>query len=90
MKSIPQRRRHHNGFGRREVWAAADLIIKVKEPQASEFRFSAPQSDSLHLSSLWPRKRQLTLAMLESGVTGIAYETVEDSAGRAPAFGADE
>ncbi len=65
------------------VWARADLIIKVKEPLASEFRFLRPDLTLftyLHLAADEP----LTRAMLESGVTGIAYETVEDGQGRLP------
>jgi len=59
------------------------MIIKVKEPQASEFRFLRPNLilfTYLHLAA----DEQLTLAMLESGVTGIAYETVEDRRGGLP------
>ena len=66
-----------------EVWAAADMIIKVKEPQASEFRYLRPNLilfTYLHLAA----EEQLALALLESGVTGIAYETVEDRHGRLP------
>ncbi len=66
-----------------EVWAAADMIIKVKEPQASEYRFLRPNLilfTYLHLAA----DEQLTRSMLESGVTGIAYETVEDRRGGLP------
>lgn len=65
------------------VWATADMIIKVKEPQASEYRFLRPNLilfTYLHLAA----EENLTLAMLESGVTGIAYETVEDGQGGLP------
>jgi alanine dehydrogenase len=66
-----------------EVWSNSDFIIKVKEPQPSEYRLLRPDLilfTYLHLAA----DRQLTLAMLESGVIGIAYETVEDSQGRLP------
>ncbi|MCY4063375.1 MAG: alanine dehydrogenase [Chloroflexi bacterium] len=65
------------------LWSASDMIIKVKEPQASEYRFLRPNLilfTYLHLAA----EEALTLAMLESGVTGIAYETVEDAQGRLP------
>ncbi len=65
------------------LWSASDMIIKVKEPQASEYRFLRPNLilfTYLHLAA----EEELTLAMLESGVTGIAYETVEDAQGRLP------
>ncbi len=65
------------------LWAAADLVIKVKEPQPSEYQFLRPNLilfTYLHLAA----EERLSLAMLESGVTGIAYETVEDANGRLP------
>jgi alanine dehydrogenase len=66
-----------------EVWSRANMIIKVKEPLPNEFEYL--RSDLvlftyLHLAA----DEQLTRAMLESGVTGIAYETVELSNGTLP------
>lgn len=66
-----------------EVWHGANLIVKVKEPQASEYGFLRDDLmlfTYLHLAA----DEALTRAMLESRVTGIAYETVEDQAGRLP------
>ena len=66
-----------------KVWARSDMIVKVKEPQPSEYYFLHPELilfTYLHLAA----EEALTYAMLESGVTGIAYETVEDSQGRLP------
>lgn len=66
-----------------ETWNEADLVIKVKEPQASEYQFMRPDLilfTYLHLAA----DEALTRAMLESGVTGVAYETVEDTEGRLP------
>ena len=66
-----------------EVWSRADLVIKVKEPQAIEYAYLRPDLTLftyLHLAA----EESLTHAMLDSGVTGIAYETVEDAAGRLP------
>ena len=65
------------------VWAFSDMIIKVKEPQPSEYGYLRPDLilfTYLHLAA----DEALTLALLDSGVTGIAYETVEDSQGRLP------
>ena len=65
------------------LWAKSDMILKVKEPQASEYGFLRPDLilfTYLHLAA----DEALALAMLESGVTGIAYETVQDSQGRLP------
>ncbi|TWG02190.1 L-alanine dehydrogenase [Streptomyces brevispora] len=59
-----------------EVWAAADLLLKVKEPVAEEYhRLRKGQTlfTYLHLAA----SRACTDALLESGTTAIAYETVE-------------
>lgn len=66
-----------------ETWNNANLVIKVKEPQSSEYDFLREDLilfTYLHLAAA----EDLTHAMLDSGVTGIAYETVEDSEGRLP------
>lgn len=65
-----------------EAWAA-DLVVKVKEPQAEEFGFLRRDLllfTYLHLAA----EEALTHAMLQSGVVGIAYETVETSDGHLP------
>jgi alanine dehydrogenase len=66
-----------------EIWARADLVVKVKEPQESE----------------WPRLRRgqvvftyfhfaadeaLTRALIDAGITAIAYETLRDARGNLP------
>jgi alanine dehydrogenase len=59
-----------------EVWATADLLLKVKEPIAEEYhRLRKDQIlfTYLHLAA----SRECTSALLESGTTAIAYETVE-------------
>ena len=59
-----------------DVWAATDLVLKVKEPVAEEYhRMRAGQVlfTYLHLAA----SRECTQALLDRGVTGIAYETVE-------------
>lgn len=63
-----------------EVWAGADLLLKVKEPIAEEYhRLRKDQTlfTYLHLAA----SRECTDALLASGTTAIAYETVE-TAGR--------
>src|SRR5271170_2582155 len=60
----------------REIFEKAELIVKVKEPQESEYallRLDQILFTYLHLAA----SRSLTDALLKSGVTGIAYETVE-------------
>src|SRR5215218_5974189 len=59
-----------------EVWAFAELLLKVKEPVASEYRFLRPDLvlfTYLHLAA----DRPLTVALAEAGATAIAYETVQ-------------
>ncbi|MFF1557761.1 alanine dehydrogenase [Streptomyces sp. NPDC058279] len=59
-----------------EVWQTADLLLKVKEPIAEEYhRLRKDQTlfTYLHLAA----SRECTDALLESGTTAIAYETVE-------------
>jgi alanine dehydrogenase len=67
----------------KSVWDQADLVCKVKEPQPEEFplmRQGQVLFTYLHLAA----SRKLTLAMLEAGVTGIAYETVQTENGALP------
>jgi len=59
-----------------DVWANADMIMKVKEPLASEygyFRDGLILFTYLHLAA----EPELTRALMDKGVTAIAYETVE-------------
>ena len=61
----------------KEVWATADMIVKVKEPLPDEyplFRKGQIIYTYLHLAA----DRALTDAMLAAGVSGVAYETLED------------
>ncbi|HSU29640.1 MAG TPA: alanine dehydrogenase [Bryobacteraceae bacterium] len=60
-----------------EVWSKADLIVKVKEPQPSEFPFFRPGLilfTYLHLAPL----PELTDALLKSHVNSVAYETIRE------------
>jgi alanine dehydrogenase len=65
-----------------EAWAA-DLVVKVKEPIESEHTRFAGQTifTYFHLAGA---SRSLTAALLASGATAVAYETVEDANGRLP------
>jgi len=66
-----------------EVYDASDLIIKVKEPLPEEFKFLSPEKTLftyLHLAGNKPQ----ALELLNTGVTGIAYETVTSSDGSLP------
>ena len=65
-----------------QVWSA-ELVIKVKEPLPSEFRFFRAGQILFAFLHLAPN-RALTLALLKKKVTAIAYETVEDEQGHLP------
>jgi alanine dehydrogenase len=60
----------------KDVFARADMIVKVKEPLKAEFpllRRGQILFTYLHLAASKP----LTEALLQSGVTGVAYETIQ-------------
>ncbi|MEY2675139.1 MAG: hypothetical protein RLZZ304_142 [Actinomycetota bacterium] len=59
-----------------EVWAKGDLLLKVKEPIAAEYhrmRDGQVLFTYLHLAA----SRECTDALIKSGTTAIAYETVQ-------------
>ena len=67
----------------KDVWRQADIIVKVKEPLASEFEYFRPSLilfTYLHLAPL----PELTQKLMDSGVTAIAYETVQEEDGSLP------
>src|SRR5688500_7964919 len=66
-----------------EVWESAELLLKVKEPIASEYprlREGLVLFTYLHIAADEP----LTRSLVDSGITGVAYETVETDDGRLP------
>ncbi len=66
-----------------KIWRNNQLIVKVKEPQPQEIALlSAEQTlfTYLHLAA----SKKLTLDLLATGCTAIAYETVTDQQGRLP------
>jgi alanine dehydrogenase len=66
-----------------EVWQRADMVVKVKEPLPSEYPYLREDLilfTYLHLAA----SESLTRALMDSGVTGLAYETVEDARGHLP------
>jgi alanine dehydrogenase len=68
---------------RDEVWAKAEMIVKVKEPIEAEYpKLKEHQVlfTYLHLAA----QPVLTQVLLQKKITGIAYETVKDEAGRLP------
>jgi len=65
------------------VFEVADMIVKVKEPQAVERKMLKPGQVLFTYLHLAPDVAQ-TSELIESGATCIAYETVTDSAGGLP------
>jgi alanine dehydrogenase len=66
-----------------DVWERSELLLKVKEPIAAEYHRLRPGLTLftyLHIAA----DEALTRALLESGVTAIAYETVETDDGALP------
>lgn len=66
-----------------EVYGAADMIVKVKEPLASEYNLLQPGQvlfTYLHLAA----NRELTEALMARRVVAISYETIELSDGSLP------
>ncbi len=66
-----------------EVFKCADMIVKVKEPQASEFSLLREGQILFTYLHLAPDPEQ-TKALLNSGCIAIAYETVTDAYGGLP------
>lgn len=66
-----------------EVFARADMVIKVKEPQPAECRMLRPGQILYTYLHLAPDPAQ-TRALVESGCIAIAYETVTDARGGLP------
>ena len=66
-----------------EAWGQSELLLKVKEPIASEYprlREGLVLFTYLHIAADEP----LTRALVESGIAAVAYETVETDDGRLP------
>jgi alanine dehydrogenase len=66
-----------------DVWGSADLVLKVKEPVEEEYhrmRRGQVLFTYLHLAA----SRECTQALLDSGITAIAYETVQLPDGSLP------
>jgi alanine dehydrogenase len=66
-----------------EIFASCDMVVKVKEPQLAECRMLRPGQvlfTYLHLAA----DREQTLALMSSGATAIAYETVTAADGSLP------
>src|SRR5512138_3632435 len=66
-----------------QIFQRAELIVKVKEPLASERKRLRPGQVIFTYLHLAPDAQQ-THDLMASGVTALAYETVTDTAGKLP------
>ena len=66
-----------------DIFARADLVVKVKEPQQQEWPLIKPGT-AIFTYFHFAADRGLTDAMLQSGATCVAYETLRDQNGRLP------
>ena len=65
------------------VWSQADLVVKVKEPQPDEWSLMRA-GQTLFTYFHFAADETLTRAVIDSGSTAIAYETIRDSRGALP------
>jgi alanine dehydrogenase len=69
--------------GAKEIFQRADMIVKVKEPLPSEYPLIR-KGQLLFTYFHFAASEELTRAMLKTGATCVAYETIEDAQGRLP------
>jgi len=67
----------------KEIYERADMVLKVKEPQQEELPLIR-RGQTVFCYFHFAADRQLTEAMLATGATAVAYETLEDERGRLP------
>jgi alanine dehydrogenase len=65
------------------IWAEADLVVKVKEPQKTEWPRMRP-GQVLFTYYHFAADEPLTNAVIQSGIVAIAYETIRDAKGTLP------
>jgi alanine dehydrogenase len=66
-----------------EVWARADLVVKVKEPLPNEWPLMRP-GQTVFTYFHFAADEALTRAVMKSGITAIAYDTILDARGGLP------
>jgi alanine dehydrogenase len=66
-----------------EVWQRAEMVVKVKEPVGPEYKRMREGQILFTYLHLAPDQK-LTQAMLESKITGVAYETITNDEGHLP------
>ena len=66
-----------------EIFAEADMIVKVKEPQPAEIS-QLRSGQTVFTYFHFAASRELTEGCLKAGIAAVAYETLSDSSGRLP------
>ncbi|MBY0230861.1 MAG: alanine dehydrogenase [Gemmataceae bacterium] len=66
-----------------DVWANSDLIVKVKEPLPKEWPMMK-QGQVVFTYFHFAADEALTKAVMQSGITAVAYETIKDAKGTLP------
>ena len=69
--------------GAEEIWRRADLVVKVKEPLPEEWPLMRP-GQVVFTYFHFAADEELTRAVMRSGITAIAYETIKDARGNLP------
>ena len=69
--------------GAAEIWGAADMIVKVKEPVAEEYPLMRA-GQTIFTYFHFAASEELTRAVLDSGAVALAYETVQEADGSLP------
>jgi alanine dehydrogenase len=66
-----------------DVWKRADMVVKVKEPLPNEWPLMRP-GQTVFTYFHFAADEALTRAVMKSGITAIAYETIKDAKGTLP------
>jgi alanine dehydrogenase len=66
-----------------EIWSQAELVVKVKDPQPSEWRLLR-SGQVIFTYFHFAADEALTRVIVDSGITAIAYETLRDARGGLP------
>lgn len=66
-----------------DIWKWADMIVKVKEPLPEEWQHMRP-GQLIFTYFHFAADEKLTRAVIESGATAVAYETIRDAKGTLP------
>jgi alanine dehydrogenase len=66
-----------------EIYARAEMIVKVKEPQPDEIA-ALREGQTVFCYFHFAASREVTVGCLEAGITAVAYETLRDAQGGLP------